>query len=470
MKRLLLAAGLALFSGAAHAACVLPYTITPETLADATAVMANFNAVNGCVNTTMQTGPAGIRLIADNTGATDVSAALLGGINAAIGAKTPLYIPGGTYKVSSRITYTFPDATSQLTIIGDGQERTFLNWPSGAGGIQITFNAPTNSVALQGMTLTTGTTNGGDAIQLLQTATNLPAPGQSPQSTISKITVRGADGFAKTDYWTNCFHITGVSVINGDSLNCDGSGAGTGVTVDGGSASLFPVIYNFSKLNFNALTFGMSLGNYVQGVTVTQSNFISVGVGIDWNSPTFTDQLNVSDSSFNFTSIGIRSQAADVFIHHNLFYENANAAIGVELVASRRFTVDHNAFVNTGTFTTTAGDRVDQETNGGIITNNTYDKIFYPHVYFVVANYADFVSGNQNVNSSGSSLLTASVTAFLDTPYAGVFLPACAAVYTGRHQMVNDSTTNTWGNTYAGIGADVVDLVCDGTNWTVSGK
>jgi len=50
VRRLLPAIGFALFAGAAHAACTLPFTITPATLADAAAVMANFNALNACAN------------------------------------------------------------------------------------------------------------------------------------------------------------------------------------------------------------------------------------------------------------------------------------------------------------------------------------------------------------------------------------------------------------------------------------
>lgn len=56
--------------------------------------------------------------------------------------------------------------------------------------------------------------------------------------------------------------------------------------------------------------------------------------------------------------------------------------------------------------------------------------------------------------------------------HAGIFasLPACSAAYHGQLAAVNDSTTNTWGATITGSGADHVLAYCDGTNWTVAAK
>ncbi len=50
IRRLLLALGLCLAAGAANATCVLPFTLVSGTLADASQVMANYNALNACIN------------------------------------------------------------------------------------------------------------------------------------------------------------------------------------------------------------------------------------------------------------------------------------------------------------------------------------------------------------------------------------------------------------------------------------
>lgn len=49
-------------------------------------------------------------------------------------------------------------------------------------------------------------------------------------------------------------------------------------------------------------------------------------------------------------------------------------------------------------------------------------------------------------------------------------LPACAGGTEGTQAAVSDSTTNTWGATITGSGANHVLAYCDGTNWTVTAK
>lgn len=49
-------------------------------------------------------------------------------------------------------------------------------------------------------------------------------------------------------------------------------------------------------------------------------------------------------------------------------------------------------------------------------------------------------------------------------------LPACAAGLEGSLRSVNNSTTNVWGATITGGGANHVLAYCDGTNWSVMAK
>jgi hypothetical protein len=58
MKRLLLSLAILLgLSGAAEATCTLPFTLLNGTLADASQVMADFNAVVTCLNAAQVAGP-----------------------------------------------------------------------------------------------------------------------------------------------------------------------------------------------------------------------------------------------------------------------------------------------------------------------------------------------------------------------------------------------------------------------------
>lgn len=49
-------------------------------------------------------------------------------------------------------------------------------------------------------------------------------------------------------------------------------------------------------------------------------------------------------------------------------------------------------------------------------------------------------------------------------------LPACASAIEGAMSPVTDSSTNTWGATITGLGANHVLAYCDGSNWTVAAK
>lgn len=49
-------------------------------------------------------------------------------------------------------------------------------------------------------------------------------------------------------------------------------------------------------------------------------------------------------------------------------------------------------------------------------------------------------------------------------------LPTCNAAHEGGWFAVSNSTTNTWGATITGGGANHVVAYCDGTNWTVAAK
>lgn len=415
---------------------------------------------------------------ADATAAATSDTAFSAAIDVAVKRGLPLRVGPGTFKFSAQVAYTFPTATSKLVMRGAGQENTFLKWTAGSGGIKLTWADITNSVDIADLSVITSTTNGGDALNFTQTTGNL-SPGLGPESTLERLTIRGSDGFDATNYWSNCIHITGPSVFTVSSVNCDGAGSyatatGVGVSIDGGGASLIPAIYNFRALNFNGLSTGITLGAYTQGINVIQSNFVRVATGIYATSGDNTDELVVADSHFNFSAFGVRSNTADLLVHHNYFIFSANNAIGVYVTASNGFTVDHNIFRNGGAFTGTVGDRVDAELTGGVIEGNTYDNIASPHVYVVAGTFADHVTHNQYVNGSGASTIGAGIKVLLDTPYGTAFLPgvnpACPAAYNGRTQQINDSNTVVWGANIAAGGGATVTVTCNGTNWTVSAK
>ena len=74
----------------------------------------------------------------------------------------------------------------------------------------------------------------------------------------------------------------------------------------------------------------------------------------------------------------------------------------------------------------------------------------------------------QGIPWPGTEIADLSAAGTLPTTFAS--LPTCAAAFQGNLRSVTDSTTNTWGATITGSGADAVLAYCDGTNWTVAAK
>src|SRR5260221_7460249 len=138
----------------------------------------------------------------DNTAAFNSAAALLpSGGN--------LYFHPGKFKFNSSPSYTYSGSKSSLTIVGAGADDTTLFFPSGDG---ITLNASSagHTFHFRDLTLTTGSAGSGSAI----VANNSVLLGAFGQNDITRVTIRGDDGYSITDYWSNGIVINGFSNVN----------------------------------------------------------------------------------------------------------------------------------------------------------------------------------------------------------------------------------------------------------------
>lgn len=150
IRRLLLAAVLVCLGGGARAACVLPYTLTAGTLAAASQVMANFNALAACFglfstanpNTMLAGPPSGVvaaaptlrKLVSADLpaipgcvgdGVADDTACLQTFLNS--GVKN-LHIPAGTYNFTS---LTIPNANPGFDLSGEGNATVLVQKGTG---------------------------------------------------------------------------------------------------------------------------------------------------------------------------------------------------------------------------------------------------------------------------------------------------------------------------------------------------
>ena len=283
----------------------------------------------------------------DPTGTNDNSTALTNALAAAPTGRACAYFGPGKWKFTSGFTYTFPNNTASIRIEGAGPDITELTWPNGTGGIGITFLGPFNTAHIRDMSLTTGTTNGGDAINLVCASCNIPNPANTAFSDITNVLARGADGYEVTDYWSIGVNVLSVSNINFTNFAAVGPAAvgGQGISLAGTSIAL-GVAYNISGSAFNALSAGVNYGTWVQGVTVNQSNFTGVANGILASSGlSGLDQLYVAGSQFNCQSNGILIQTPmnAMMFTGNFFLVPSNAT-GIQLQNVAQFSIYGNNF------------------------------------------------------------------------------------------------------------------------------
>lgn len=291
-------------------------------------------------------------------GSTDNTPALNSAL-AALGTRGgTIYFPAASsfYQFNSGITFNVPvSAPFSVSIIGAGQDAVELRWPNASGGITINYNGVNSSAHVRDLTLATGTTTGGDAIKLNLSA-SLANPALTAMSDLTRVTMRGSDGYGQTNYWTNDVNVANVSNINFDGVEmCGSSGAlGNAVKLLGlPGSSTYGVQYNFDKCTFVNLATGITYGSFVQGVTVDQCNFTAVTQCIV--SPAAQTgtlaQLSVTNSQFNPTGAsakGIITNTAifNVQFSNCLFLFSQNNVDAINLAANNHFNIVGNEIAN----------------------------------------------------------------------------------------------------------------------------
>lgn len=282
----------------------------------------------------------------NNGGTGDNSAAFASAAAVGPSGQACVYFPAGTYAFSSNVTYTTPNTTGGITILGAGSDQTKLVW-SGGGGLTVALKSQFNYARVRDLSILTGSTNAGSGLYINQTAASIANPAVTAPSDVTNVTFRGVDGYAVTDYWQYGIQVSGASNINFNGVNVFGAStpAGTGLYIWGSSSDI-PVVFNITGSSFDQLNIGFQYGTYVQGVTITSSNFTQDNYGINVPaSETGLDQLAVVNSQFNDYTYGIyvSSSLENVQLSNNLFIVYNNSC-GAFLNATSVTTVTGNAF------------------------------------------------------------------------------------------------------------------------------
>jgi hypothetical protein len=351
---------------------------------------------------------------ADPTGATDSLAAWNSAIAAAVAGRKRLRIGPGKFSLSAAVSFTFPATTGSLIIEGSGVDITEITFPNVSSGITLNYDGPFNSVHIRDLSITTGQVAAGTAaIGLTQTVGTILNPALTALSDITNVTIRGADGYEVTDYWSYGVVVNSVSNINFTSLMIVGSGAqlGYGVLLEASGANAPPVIFNFTGCWIGYVQFGVAVSDFVQGVTINQSNFFAcqngfvVAAGV-----TGLDQLTIANSQFACNvNINMASQFQNAMIIGNLFIIITNG-FGIFYSAAVLFTIVGNTFQNGNSGTGETGIYINNTTGGvaGVITGNVFralaDAIKLDTASSGVNVQSNFYAGmtSHNVNNLGA--------------------------------------------------------------------
>lgn len=268
-------------------------------------------------------------------------------------------IPPGIYKFASPISCTLPSPASPsvvgYTLKGAGSDVSTLEYDGTGKALALTCGTTFTAFHIRDFTFTTS--RAGAANGLAITCLASASDEYVPFSDITNVSFRGADGYLQTDFWGTAYSLTDTSQWNLTTY-CTGpshSGGYAGATNSGICAALagipssnYGVVYNFSQSTFNVNSIGIQYGAYIQGVTVSQSNFTGVYTGI--LAPTGgvgADELTVENGNqFNVANAGIDDQVGinSLIISGNLFIVPSNAAFGVNLEAYSNFNINNNQF------------------------------------------------------------------------------------------------------------------------------
>lgn len=291
--------------------------------------------------------------------ATSDNAALTSALAALSGGGGTIVFPKGTWNFTGQFSYTIT-SSQRLTLMGAGSDSTVLQWSGAPAGIAITINSSETSsgcygasVGVEGLSFVSGVTGGPTAFSTT-VSTSCTNPAAAAPSLFRDVTVRGD---YNTLYWGAGIVITKLSNVN---FIADSFIGPTGSTMAAygvellGSSPQYAVAINFTGNAFINLGDGIGYGPYVQGVTVSQSNFTELdqcGINIPSGESGLLDQLTISNNQFGIVNNGgagyicISSPIDTVKIDNNYFVmQGTTAGIYIGPVVVDRMNITHNTF------------------------------------------------------------------------------------------------------------------------------
>lgn len=363
------------------------------------------------------TAASGVSVLHDDTAA--MQAALT-----TYAAGGTLNIPCGNYSITSRLISTIP-ASKSMKVQGGGQDCAVLNFINGAGTL-INYASVSSSSTWSDLTFQTSMPGLGAGLQFFaESFTTLP--GFGPASSINNVTFRGADAYGinttslGSDYWGVGFYDQAVSQISfyNDNFVGDNGQHAEGVslsglypTCGGISANCYGELYNFVSCNSINENIWINYGEYVQGVSISNSNAVNLypgGYAVYVPNSTGDDELEVTASQFGQAIINVGSLSS--FMSTGSLYIVAANSEGI-LVAGTSFALTGNTFAGNsptnnqgiycasgGVYGTIVGNTFNNLANGSYLASGCNNNNVQANSY--TSNVATQVNNNGTSNSVG---------------------------------------------------------------------
>jgi hypothetical protein len=291
-----------------------------------------------------------------------------------------IYFPPGQFRFNTAVAYTFSAGVGSLTVQCAGPDVTELRFPNSTDGFDITSSSAYSQIHFRDCAIETGANGGGNGMLLTQSA-NLAGAPMVATSDITNVVFHGIDGYAQANYWTAGVKVIGWSNVDYINTNIFGTAfssvtpgpLGYGVWLQGnmsGGADTIAAVHNFMGDYFSSLQYGIIYGTQVQGVTVNQSNFTTIGIdGIlvgcpttpgamfstNYNTPASCamagiDQLTITNNQFGYNggpSILSGYNIAHLMIANNLIYQSG-VNYGIDIYGALETTITGNTITQLG--------------------------------------------------------------------------------------------------------------------------
>lgn len=420
------------------------YIDTPFVITRSNGIMTVPNGVTGAYFKPTSADCANIlHYGGDRTGTNFSDTAFDTAVGASQTGKICVYLPSGTYKFNTThyVTLTASPSVGSITIKGDGPDVTNLNFVSGTTGLAITTNGPYQAFHIEDLSVLGGTFNTSTIGISAYGNVDTSNPAVNAPSTISNVTVRGNDGYSQANGFGRAITLNAVSNVNISNTQMHGPNDvltynSTCLELAGRTTSN-GVVFNVSRSQFLTCRQGIVYNSSVEGLTVTQSNFVGGLVGIIVpTGATDGSMLSVIGNHFNVYNNGIDIEVdpGGVTIDSNYFIVNTQvtSANAIILKATQDYAITNNILARQGSGTA----------NGFVIgTYNTHSGIIQGNVFQNIATAITLQSGSQRA-TIGINSYAPSVTTKVSNSGTNNIVPAtCSGAPTAGFTVTNGVIT-----------------------------